>query len=85
MSGTKDLVTSHWAERLRCSLGGDELGVGMSVTVSTLGLNLLLFTVAVLLGVVSGAPVVVFGENLFVNLCEHTLLEETEQVPSCIE
>lgn len=59
------------------SLGVDELAVLLSG-----GLRLLLF---LLVGFVSRAPVVVLGEDLLVDLGQHTLLEEAKQVPRGIQ
>ena len=63
------------------SLGGDELGVAVLVQ-SLCGLALLLL---LLVRIVPRAPVVVFGEDLLVDLGEHTLLEESEEIPSGVE
>ena len=59
------------------SFGGDELAV---LLLSSLGL--LLFLLVVFL---SCTPVVVLGEDLLVDLGQHTFLEEAEQVPSGIQ
>ena len=64
---------------LRRSLGGDELGVAVLLS-GRLALLLLL-----LVGIVPRAPVVVLGEDLLVDLGQHALLEESEEIPSGIE
>ena len=64
---------------LRRSLGGDELGVAVLLS-GWLALLLLL-----LVGIVPRAPVVVLGEDLLVDLGQHALLEESEEIPSGIE
>ena len=82
---TLSIFPSHLARSsremlfLRRSLGGDELGVAVLLS-GWLALLLLL-----LVGVVPSAPVVVLGEDFLVDLGQHALLEESEEIPSGIE
>ena len=65
------------------SLRGDELlttSVLLCSAVSWLSHFLFL-----LVGLGTGASIVVLSEDLLVDLGEHALLEETKEVPSCVE
>ena len=60
------------------SLGGDEFRFAILLMI----LWLLLF---LLICLVSRAPVVVLGEDLLVDLGQHTLLEESKEIPGSVE